>query len=164
MDMFKKGFTTIELIIVILIIGIMAAVTIINSNPLTDIRIGSAANKLKADIQYAQSLAMKTRVRCGVIFSGNSYTVFENNDTANPAADPLTGENYSVNFNSGDFSGVTITSANFGGTQVVKFDREGTPYDGNNNPLPNSLANRRVVLNSNIYIEVAANTGEICAP
>jgi prepilin-type N-terminal cleavage/methylation domain-containing protein len=160
----QKGFSLLEMVMVIVIMAILAIAAVVSFSHLTSIRVSEAANKLKADIQYAQSLAMKTRVRCGVIFSGNSYTVFENNDTADPAVDPLNQRNYIVNFNTGEFRGVTITSVNFGGTPVVKFDREGTPYDGNDVALPSAVANRRVALNNNTYVVVAATTGQVCLP
>jgi Tfp pilus assembly protein FimT len=136
----------IEVVMVIVILGVLAAIAAVNYSTVPSARLTAAANKLKADMQYAQTLAMNTNEDCGVTFSGNTYTVFENDNTADPAADPLTKQDYTVTFNAGRFLGITITSATFGATTVLKFDREGSPEDGSGNALPSAAASRRVVL------------------
>ena len=154
------GFTLIEAVILLTILAILAYVSGASFTQVLSFKKAAAAAKIRSDIQYAQSLAMLTRQNCGLIFSGNSYTVFENGNTTDPAMDPVTQKNYTVTMNSGDYAGVTI-SANFGGTQVIQFDRKGFPFDGNGAPLSSAQGNRQVTVLGDVYVVVAQNTGRV---
>lgn len=156
----KKGFTLIEAIILIAIIAILAYVSGASFTPALSYKKAAAAAKIRSDIQYAQSLAMMTRQVCGVTFSGNTYTVFENGSTSDPAVDPVTRQDYTVTMDSGDYAGVIITT-DFGGTSVIRFDREGIPSDGNGSALPSAEANRRVTVGGEVYVVVTQNTGRV---
>ncbi len=156
----KRGFTLIEAVMVIAILGILAYVSAVSFTPALSYKKAAAAAKIRSDIQYAQSLAMMTRQTCGVTFSGNTYTVFENSSTSDPAVDPVTQQDYTVTMNSGDYAGVTI-STNFGGTSVIQFDREGTPTDGSGSALPSAESSRRVTVGGDVYVVVAQNTGRV---
>ncbi len=155
-----NGFTLIEAVIVIAILAILAYVSAVSFTPALSYKKVAAAAKIRSDIQYAQSLAMMTRQSCGVTFSGNTYTVFENASASDPAVDPVTRQDYTISMNSGDYAGVTI-SANFGGTSVVQFDREGTPTDGSSSALPSAESSRRVTVGGDVYVVVAQNTGRV---
>ncbi len=155
-----RGFTLIEIIMVIVLLGVMAAIVALEYAPVTRVRTRAAADKLKADMQFAQSLALERRVTCGVSFSGNTYTVFQNT-VATPATDPLTKQNYVVSFNAGEYQGVTITSATFGATTAVQFDREGIPSDGSGNALPSAQTGRQVILNGSTSVIVTQTTGKV---
>ena len=146
---------------VVVIIGVLAVIVSLEYAPVTNARIRAGTDKLKADMQFAQSLALKTRKNCGVTFSGNSYTVFENNDVNDPAQDPLTKQNYVVTFNTGEFKDVTITSATFGSTSTLQFDRQGIPLDGSGAALPSASTSRRVLLNNSTQVIVTQTTGKV---
>lgn len=84
----QDGFTLIETIMVMVIIAILA-VAIVVRNPFDSIKLSSATRKVAGDIRYAQKLAISTQQRCGLIRNSNtSYTVFEQDNTADPASSP----------------------------------------------------------------------------
>ena len=56
----RKGFTLIELIMVIVLIGIIAVYAAPRLSSVTDTKAGAFVDKLRADIRYAQSQAVST--------------------------------------------------------------------------------------------------------
>jgi len=132
----KKAFTMLELIMVIVIIGILAAVIIprTGSN-----KTAEAAVKLISDIRYTQHLAMIDdkygqnnnwyRDLWQIRFNGNSYSIISDNGTR-PAKDPITKEDINVNL-IGDF-GVQIVEfgGNCGADETLSFDHMGRPIVG----------------------------------
>jgi len=162
----KTGFTLVEAIIVIAIFAILAFVSGANYTGTLSYKRAAASAKILSDIQYAQSLAMLTRQTCGLIFNNeaNTYTVFENGDPEDPAVDPVTQQDYIVVMNSGDYAGVTV-EAYFAGvgdvTNVIQFDREGIPSDGNGDPLNPLVSHRWVIVLSGLFVVVQPNTGRV---
>lgn len=70
----QQGFTLVELIIVIVVLGILAAVGIMNSPSPAELSLPSQAEKLASDIRHAQTLAHT---------SGNRLRLTIDTDTAN---------------------------------------------------------------------------------
>lgn len=72
----KKGFTLIEIISVILVIGIMSAIAIpfFDTSPIS---VSMAGNTVQTDIQYTQELAMTRDQDVSIVFiaSANTYDV-----------------------------------------------------------------------------------------
>lgn len=148
----KKGFTLIELIMILTIIGILAAVAVARMPNMAPIRIDMVARKLQSDIRYAQSLAVSTQRWTGLLFSAanNNYSVYIDgiDDGASiPSGwsivnDPLTKKNYTVQLNSGDFAGVEIAIVYFNGNDnYLVFDRWGNPYSYTGSGAPVALGN-----------------------
>jgi Tfp pilus assembly protein FimT len=171
----QKSFTIIELVMIMVIIGIMASVTIVNMPDMENMRIAQAANKIQADIRFAQRLAMQLQRRTEILFSAStdSYSIYVENtylandwSTSVKAKNPLTLQDFDVQLNSEEFQGVDITtvlfnSANYG----LMFDRNGSPY-GMLSTAPytaSALANNAyVILNTNKkYIVVKQGTGRV---
>ncbi|MEJ5358107.1 MAG: prepilin-type N-terminal cleavage/methylation domain-containing protein [Desulfobacterales bacterium] len=79
------GFTIVEMIVVLLLMTILAATVLGRAVTTTEIDLSSAADKVRNQIRYAQSMAMKTAHPTapvwGVKFSGAEYWVFRG---ANP--------------------------------------------------------------------------------
>jgi MSHA pilin protein MshC len=121
----RKGFTLIELVMVIVLLGILAAFVAPNLGNITSTKAGAFSDKLRADIRYAQNLAMTQNQRVRVTFAANSYSI---TIAGNPIADPATGRNYPVTLGVGDYAGISLANT-FGGS-YVEFDSLGVPYDG----------------------------------
>jgi prepilin-type N-terminal cleavage/methylation domain-containing protein len=76
----RPAFTLVEILIVILVLAIAAAIVIPNIGSADDSRVTSAARILQADMEVARSLAMTTQQPYSVVFSPDfqSYKVVEN--------------------------------------------------------------------------------------
>lgn len=109
------GFTIIEIIASLVVIGIITAVTVSISSSMGSYRLTSEVEILKSHLRYAQSRAMSDTVSWGITFSANSYTLQKNGITA---TSNLPNENSATHNLQ---SGVTSSSAN------VSFDNFGNP-------------------------------------
>ena len=133
----KKAFTMIELVFVLVVIGILAAVIIPNTrtNPVRE-----AAIQLQSAIRYTQHLALVEdkyassptwyRNLWQIRFSGtnnNLYTIVSENNTRF-ATDP---QNPSENLQNIELRGVSITAGgSCAGESIISFDNMGRPLVG----------------------------------
>lgn len=151
----NRGFTLIELLLVMVLVTIVLGVSVsLLSRGWSGITITAMAKKFRSDIQYAQALAMAMRsssslsqpIRSRVIFdtTNEKYDIKVVNDAdkdnkwgesgeAEYAKDPATGGDFTVQLNSGSYSGIVIDSASFSATgctssAIVEFDSMGVPY------------------------------------
>lgn len=132
-----SGFTLIELVAVMTILVVISA-TAVSALGAIQTRRGQAARaQVLRDLIYARGLAMNTGVQTWVVFAadGLSYQILSeplgNPGRANAAAirDPATNGTMTRTLNSGEFVGVTITSASFDGAREVGFGWDGTPQN-----------------------------------
>ena len=135
-----KGFTFIELVMVIVLIGIIAVYAAPRLSNVTDTKAGAFVDKLRADIRYAQNLAMTGNQRYRVYFNGsgggapaNGYIVVNNangNGTWGEASsdeialDPAGGGNLIVTLNTGNYAGITVSTPAGG---FIEFNSLGAP-------------------------------------
>jgi type II secretion system protein H len=120
------GFTLIEMMIVVVIIGIAAAMAVPMISSGASFQVRSAANLVAADLEYAKSMAISRGQPYKVVFDATdeSYQIKDSADTA--IAPP--GRKNIVRFGSGgQLTEVAIVSASFGGTGTVTFDYLGSP-------------------------------------
>ncbi len=156
----SRGFTLIELVMVMVMIGIVAVVaTPLFQNPVGT-RSQAAALRLSSDIRYAQMLAIQTQRTVRVIFDAatNSYQIEILEAAWNVVMNPGTHGNYIVQLNSGDFQNVTLSEVNFNGASEIRFDRVGVPTDNNN---PGFTDPAYVKLSGLFQVSVAAVTGKV---
>lgn len=136
----QAGFTVMELVVVIAIAAILAGIAIVKTTTSSQrVRLKAAAKKLQADLEYAQELAMNLGREVQVRFDlqNNRYQLTWGDGT--PVPTPAGGREYIVQFGSGHYRSVQITSCGLQGF-VLRFRPDGRPYDG-----VGLLTERRVV-------------------
>ena len=71
----RRGYTVVELVIVIIVLGILGAFTYVRLAPALERgRVRGAASVLAGDLQYAQVLAARLRVPVTVTMDGTAIT------------------------------------------------------------------------------------------
>lgn len=119
----NKGFTLIELVMVIVLLGIIAAVAIPRMVDVTSTTCISFSDKMRADIRYAQNLAMTQNQRIRVaIISPNSYNITISSSGI-PVIDRATSRAYPYTLS----AGITFGAATF--NSYLEFDAMGVPYE-----------------------------------
>jgi MSHA pilin protein MshC len=116
-----KGFTLVEIIVVLIILGILAAVVINRAMSTTSTNRIAQESVIKNHIRYAQALAVKQGAIWGIKCNGTDYWLFRTIDpdaTANQKALPGE-ENTKV-----QLANKNISMSVF----VVFFDANGRPY------------------------------------
>lgn len=116
----KRGFSTIELIIVIVISGIMMAVALPRLASVNQIDLYNAVRQAKSDIRYTQELAMSKYRITTITFGSNqdTYTITSSGPTLNRQLPP---------------SSKAIFDA--GSTLVFTFNAAGEPITGGGGTL-----------------------------
>jgi len=139
----ERGFTLVEIIIVVVIIAIAAMVVVPLASSAASMQIRSAANVIAADLEYAKSMAISRGQNFSVVFdeAAESYRI-EDQDGGVIAHPVKKGFDYVVDFrNERRLNKVDIADVDFDGTDEVKFDYLGSPYNGSGNPLNSGVVN-----------------------
>src|SRR3989339_1234458 len=112
----RSGFTTIELIIVMVVMVIVATYTFISITPYRGVKLDSAAKKVAFDLSYARNMAQVMTEWYGVTFEAapnNSYTIYKTDGTTDSIIADPSGGPFSVNlaqvFNGVEISVINIT-------------------------------------------------------
>lgn len=73
---YKQGFTLIELVVVITIIGLVLAMASIKLSSLSDgIKLKAAAKMIVSDLRLAEEQAESRKIMVEIIFDYNSYSI-----------------------------------------------------------------------------------------
>jgi MSHA pilin protein MshC len=164
-----KGFTLIELVMVIVLVGIIAVFAAPKLGTITSTNAGAFADKLRTDIRYAQNLSMAQNRRYRVYFntapSPNPGYAVVNDANGNGtwgeagefASDPAGGGNLSITLNTGQYAGITFSAVGFSGN-YIEFNSLGVPYDSGG-----ALAASKTVTvsPSGTIVTVTAQTGAV---
>ena len=166
-----RGFTLIELVMVMVIVGIMAVVASPIFQNFPQMRAEMAAFKLRSDIRYAQIFALQSSLTTRIVFNAvtNSYQLEHDNGVGGyiPIVNPANRDNYTVNFNTGDFQGVTLSSVQLaaptaGNPNIIIFNGAGAPFyvnlAGTAVPLQEPS---NVVLNAKYQMRFRSDTGKV---
>ena len=160
--MSKRGFTLIELIVVIVLLGFITIKARPQLDNLPQTRAYFAIRKVQSDVRYAQLLAMETNARTRVVFdaAADSYQLDRETSPSvwTGVSNPSTKGTYSVTLNSGDYSGVDITGAAINATSTVIFNVNGAPFDGSGNALTEPS---QIELNSKYQLRFRVETGKV---
>ena len=75
----NRGFTILEIVVVMVLISIIAAATFTRSITTDQINFVGQVDKIRQHIRYAQSLAMKSNEIWGIESNATQYWLFKNN-------------------------------------------------------------------------------------
>ena len=124
------GTTLFELLVVVLVLAVAAAVVIPRVSGTSQLRCRAAARLIMSDLEYAQNHAIVAQEPVTVSFdvSGNSYSL---SNASGALIHPITKDAFVVDFDTiGGFDGVSVVSASFAGSSAVAFDALGAPDNG----------------------------------
>jgi len=164
------GFTLIEILCVVVIIGIAASIIIPSIGTRDDLRAASMARVVMADLIYAQNRAVSLQKVQYVRFN-TATQQYEVLDSIAPDAlitHPVEQRPFQVKLSTGrtdDLKYVKLDSISFDGKPVLAFDELGTPlsFDPGTGSKP-PMVSGNIVLKSGTYqltISVEPYSGEL---
>jgi prepilin-type N-terminal cleavage/methylation domain-containing protein len=166
----RNGFTLVEILCVVVILGIASAVIIPQLGTHDDLKVAAAARVVMADFIYAQNTAIAQQKRYYVQFAGQQYSVMTRPTDADPLAvvtHPVTKNAYTVTMGTAinGMDGVTIGTVSFGGSTILGFDDLGSPFalDAATNTMTPLIAAGTIPLtcgNQALTISIEPYTGE----
>ncbi|MEI6313296.1 MAG: type II secretion system protein [Syntrophus sp. (in: bacteria)] len=152
----EDGFTMMETIAVLLIIGIIAAVVVSRMGDTRAYDLASQLEVLKGHLRYAQSRAMSSSSYWGINFdSTTTYYLFQGVGSTTPVL--LPGEDNTTVSMTAKSSDLTITPPTGG---RITFDGYGSPCAASGTP-PASLTADVTITTNGGNITVTKNTGFI---
>ncbi len=126
-----QGFSLLEIVVVMVLISIVAAVAFTRSITTDKLNLVSRAEKIQTHVRYAQSMAMKTNDIWGIFCNVRQDWLFSGYDPADLMTGiRLPGENDNVI----DLANSGLQILQF----VVYFDQFGKPYNEYNGPDNNT--------------------------
>ena len=165
-----NGYTLIEVLVVVMILGIAAAVVTPKLSQASVFRIQAAVRTIVADMTFAQMDALGYQEQRAIVFDteNHMYTLVSVQgstiDVDTDALYDIKGPNqrYQVSLDREVFGEVTIESAEFDGDNVLIFDEMGGPVES---PGTSTLSEGGSIVlagpQSRFRIDVAAFTGRI---
>ena len=121
----QKGFTLIEIIVVLLLVSIISATLLARSRNTADIDAARLADKIRGQILYAQSTAMKNNQWWGVKSNGShQYWLFQYDDL-------ITGSEFKFVFPGEDSQTISIGDPLNVKQFALYFNRFGQPFKDN---------------------------------
>ncbi len=132
----RAGFTLIEILGVIVILGIASAVIVPQISTRDDLKAAAMARVIMADLAYAQdrSIAMQKVHYVRFDVAAGTYDVLDSMSPVTRITHPVDKGPYLVQVGAGrndSLKVVTINSADFDGQPVIAFDELGVPYSYN---------------------------------
>jgi len=146
-----RGFTLVEMLLVVIVGMILAGVMVPNTPSLDDQVIVADANILAADLEFAQARAIATGQSHRVIFDVRKNTYSVESPPGNVLDQPLSRKPWVRDLTAGRGTGIVAVS--FAGKSAVIFDQAGTPDDGGTVDLAAGAFQAE--------IEVVAVTGDV---
>jgi|GEM_PF-2193239 len=150
-----RGFTLIEVLIVVVILGIVALAAMPMMSSAASVQIRAAANVIAADLEYARSMAISRGCYYSVAFNKDAESYEVRDQTGTVIAHPVrkgSNCNYAVNFTADSrLDKVNIQNVDFdpGSVQTLTFDYLGSPYAGVGTAAP---------LNAGVIVLTAGTT------
>ena len=157
----RRGFTLIEILAVVVILGIASALIIPNLGMRNDQYCQAASRVIMADLIYAQNYAIVNQTMTYVQFSnsGQTMTLYSASPSTVPVqylTNPVTSETYTRSFNSSStpqLQDVTLGTVSFDSQTTMAFDELGAPYSWNStsNSTASLVNTGTIAINSGAY-------------
>jgi prepilin-type N-terminal cleavage/methylation domain-containing protein len=127
-----RGFTLTEILCVVVILGIASAIILPQLGTRADLKAGSAARVVMADLMFAQNRAISRQTPQYVVFdvAAKKYCLQDGSPLAT-LTHPVNQKPYEITFGTGGDNGLqdtTLASAEFDGGMTLAFDELGAPY------------------------------------
>ncbi|MEM7681823.1 MAG: type II secretion system protein [Planctomycetota bacterium] len=154
-----RAYTLIEMLIVVTILGIAAAIVVPQMLRAGTLGVQAATRIVVADILFAQNEAATRKTTRRVVFDvdNNSYQITDGDGQA-VASTLQAGSNpvYEVSFEGDDrFQGVEILAADFNGAPILEFDDLGSPTSPSGGSVDLRFDNRQY------RVRIAPFTGRV---
>lgn len=175
----RSGFTLVEILVVVVILGIASAIVIPQIGARGDLKASAGARVVMADLMYAQNRAIATQTWHYVKFdiASNSYSVLDRVPQGGGdriISNPVSKNPYTTTFGASQtaLADIAINAATFNGISpafqtkfTIAFDELGTPwvycYDAND---VDEMLDGTIVVRSGTFdvtVTVERYTGEI---
>lgn len=158
------GFSVLELIVVILLMGIVTAVVVGKFADLKAQREQMAAQELRQNLRYGRNVAMNRNKSTKIVFNvaSNQYTVFVSDTNASGgyvlAKDPVTQQDW-IEAISSKYSDAKLSDVSIGGGNTLIFSStNGVPCDGSGQPIS---ATGTVMFQSGPAVAITPTTGYV---
>jgi MSHA pilin protein MshC len=162
----RRGFTLIEILSVVVILGIASAIIVPQLSSRDDLRCAAAARALMGDLLYAQSRSIALGKMHYVQFNTatNTYQVLDAVSPNDVITNPVTQIPYTVTVGTGPMANVSVNSASFDGNTTLAFDPMGVPYSWSSGAGPVALSAGSVVFKAGVNkktVTVSPYSGQI---
>ena len=162
------GFSLIELVAVMVVVGIVSATAVVSLSSTTGNRATMAAKQLQRDMTFARQRAVATGTRSWIEFNTTNHTwTVRVEDPASPGratatvlTDPATGSDFVQTLDANQFMGVQLTAVNIDAEDWIGFDWLGRPLDKTGEATPLTAAGT-VTLTGGHQVTVEKDTGHI---
>ena len=164
------GFTLVEILMVVVILGIAAACVVPQLSSRDDLKTAAAARVVMADLIYAQNRAISVQQTQFVAFdvAAKRYSLLSAWDPQVFVSHPINKTNYVTAFSTAatnSLKEITLTSADFDGRTGLAFDPLGAPLsvqtDGTTSALIAQGKIRVTAGGHTLTVTVEPYTGEI---
>lgn len=166
----RAGFTLVEILGVVVILGIASAVILPQLGSRDDQKATAAARVIMADLMYAQNRAITKQKTHYVQFTPatHNYRILESMSPATVISNPVDGTTYQVFFSTAATNGlkdVQLFSASFDTQPIIAFDALGVPHSYNaSTATMTAMTGGSIVVKSGAYqmtISIAPFSGEL---
>lgn len=164
------GYTLIEVLVVVVVLGIAAAILVPSMGQTGVLRVQAAVRTVVSDIAFAQSDALAYQRRRAVVFdqNANHYAIYEvNSDGPFPESDMLIdGSRRSgraeESLNDPSFGGAAITGVSFDGGSTLTFDEIGGNVKTPTGDTPSSGGYVEITGSGSVFrVNVEGYTGRV---